>query len=101
MVKAAESLDYRVLGFGIQPFTPKSMDILTPRKRYEAMNKVLGDPWLWFTVTASDQVHVDIAEPELLRVINVRGNFKARRVVACRCLRLCVLRSVAVPAVST
>ena len=35
------------------------------------MRKALGDPWYWFTVTASDQVHVDIAEPELLRVINV------------------------------
>ena len=40
------------------------------------MRKALGDPWYWFTVTASDQVHVDIAEPELLRVINVSSVMK-------------------------
>jgi gamma-glutamylcysteine synthetase len=73
LVTAAESLGCHVLGFGIQPITPRGLHILTPRKRYEAMRKSLGEPWMWFTVTASDQVHVDIAEPELLRIINVRA----------------------------
>ena len=73
LVSAATDLNMRVLGFGIQPVTPRSLDIMTPRKRYDAMRKSLGDPWTWFTVTASDQVHVDIAEPELLRILNVSG----------------------------
>jgi Glutamate-cysteine ligase family 2(GCS2) len=76
LVSAAKDLDMKVLGFGIQPLTPRGMDILTPRKRYEAMRKAMGESWFWFTVTASDQVHVDIAEPELLRVLNVRASHR-------------------------
>ena len=30
---------------------------MTPKQRYGVLHEVIGDPWLWFTVTASDQVH--------------------------------------------
>ncbi len=34
LASAAKDLGMRVLGFGIQPLTPKSPAILTPRKRF-------------------------------------------------------------------
>lgn len=73
LVAATDALDYSVLGFGVQPVTPLSADFMSPRKRYTTLLQAIGDPWLLFTVTASDQVHVDVAEPELVRMINL-GN---------------------------
>ncbi len=34
------------------------------------MHEVLGDPWKWFTVTASDQTHVDIGRDEFVSTYN-------------------------------
>ena len=32
---------------------------MAKRRRYNTLLRVIGDPWLLFTVTASDQVHID------------------------------------------
>ncbi len=71
LYRAAESLDYRVLGFGTQPLSPPSAALMSPKLRYRALHEALGDDWYWFTVTASDQVHVDIDRRELVDQINL------------------------------
>jgi len=71
LYRVAESLDYRILGYGAQPLTPPSAALMSPKARYGVLLEALGDAWYWFTVTASDQVHVDIARPELVSQINL------------------------------
>jgi gamma-glutamylcysteine synthetase len=70
LVRAAHAAGMRVLGFGIQPRTPRSPQLMTPKKRYGALLKAIGKPWLHFCTTAADQLHVDIARHELLPMIN-------------------------------
>ena len=80
LVWAARQLDYRVLGYGIQPLTPPSFQLMAPKQRYKAIYQAMGADWLWFTITASDQVQVDIGRPELVRMINF-GNLMAPVIV--------------------
>jgi glutamate--cysteine ligase len=61
---AAEAEGLYVLGFGVQPRTPASRPLMTPKQRYGVLLEVIGDPWLWFSVTASDQLHVDVSRDE-------------------------------------
>ncbi len=81
LLAAAAPLDYRVLGYGIQPLTPPTLDLLSPKQRYLVLNEVMEEAWLWFTITASDQVQIDICRPELVRMINF-GNLIAPVIVA-------------------
>ncbi len=67
-VAAAQGM--RLLGFGVQPRTPPSPALLTPKRRYQALYDAVGAPWLYLTTTASDQVHVDICRAELMDAIN-------------------------------
>jgi gamma-glutamylcysteine synthetase len=71
LYRVAEALDFRILGYGTQPLTPPSAALMSPKERYGVLYEVLGDPWYWFTVTASDQVHVDIDRRELVAQINL------------------------------
>jgi len=68
--QAADPRDWRVLGYGIQPVSPPSLPLLTPKQRYEALLERMGDEWFWYAVTASDQTQIDIARPELLTQLN-------------------------------
>lgn len=70
-----------VLGYGIQPKTPGSTELMSPKKRYGILHDVIGDTWLSFTTTASDQVHVDIDRSELVTTLNL-GNMLHPVVVA-------------------
>ncbi|MEP7198355.1 MAG: glutamate-cysteine ligase family protein, partial [Chloroflexota bacterium] len=70
LARAARAADMRVLGFGIQPRTPRSPSLLTPKKRYGALLNAIGKPWLHFCTTAADQLHVDITRDELVPMIN-------------------------------
>jgi gamma-glutamylcysteine synthetase len=81
LVEAAGPLGYRVLGYGIQPLTPPKFELLSPKQRYQVLYEVMGEAWLWFTVTASDQVQIDISQAELVRMINF-GNLMAPIIVA-------------------
>jgi gamma-glutamylcysteine synthetase len=66
LVSAASAHDWRVLGLGIQPRTPRSTEIMTPKDRYGVLHEVIGDGWLWFCLTASDQIHVDVSRDEAI-----------------------------------
>lgn len=70
LVQAADALGWRVLGYGVQPRTPPGTGLLSPKQRYIALAEAMGDEWLWYTVTASDQAHVDIARAEAVPVLN-------------------------------
>ena len=80
MLVATSRLGLSVLGFGIQPVTEPSAALMAKRRRYNTLLRVIGDPWLLFTVTASDQVHIDVTEPELVRMINL-GNLLSPLIV--------------------
>jgi gamma-glutamylcysteine synthetase len=73
LVRAADSLGARVLGYGIQPATTATPAFMSPKTRYEVLLKVIGPDWLTYALTASDQVHVDIARDEVIAVTNL-GN---------------------------
>lgn len=70
VLAAAHKRGWRLLGYGIQPVSPPSLPLLTPKQRYEALLERMGDEWFWYAVTASDQTQIDIARPELLTQLN-------------------------------
>ena len=81
LLKVAKEQDANVLGYGIQPFTSGTLELMSPKQRYSVLLDAIGDPWLWFTTTASDQVHLDITREELLPMINF-GNLMAPVLIA-------------------
>ncbi len=44
LVSAAARHDWRVLGYGIQPVTPPSLRILSPKERYVSLYRAMGSP---------------------------------------------------------
>ena len=54
---------------------------MAPKPRYQTLWEAMGHDWLPYTVTASDQLHVDICRPEMLTMLNV-GNLIAPVLVA-------------------
>jgi len=81
LVEAADSVGLRVLGYGIQPKTPRSPQMLTDRQRYRVLLDRLGPPWLWFSVTASEQLHYAANRSEAVRLNNL-ANLLAPVVIA-------------------
>jgi len=81
LVKAAAQLGWMVLGYGIQPVSPASPSLMSPKARYQALLAAMGRDWLPYTATASDQVQIDICRPELVTMLNV-GNLIAPVLVA-------------------
>ena len=81
LVQAAAQLEWRVLGYGVQPLTPPTRALLSPKQRYHALADIIGADWIWYTVTASDQAHVDISRTEAVTLLNF-GNLMAPVVVA-------------------
>ncbi len=71
LVRAATARGMLVLGYGIQPCTPGGVGLMTPKRRYLALSRAIGRPWLHFTSTASDQVQVDISRAELVDAVNM------------------------------
>lgn len=70
LVRAAARFNWRVLGYGIQPFSPPSLGLMSPKQRYLSLYRAMGAEWLWYTVTASDQLHVALARPEMVHLLN-------------------------------
>lgn len=68
---AADAEGLVILGYGIQPVTPGTPDWMTPKRRYQVLLDVLGETWLWFTLTASDQCHVSVHRDEVIAVTNL------------------------------
>jgi glutamate--cysteine ligase len=71
LVKACRIEGLVVLGYGIQPVTPGTPALMTPKQRYGALLDVLGPLWLHFAVTASDQTHVSVGRDEVLAVTDL------------------------------
>ncbi|MCB0158787.1 MAG: hypothetical protein KDD83_11700 [Caldilineaceae bacterium] len=81
LARAAARYDWRVLGYGIQPVTPPSLRIMAPKQRYMSLYRAMGRQWLWYTVTASDQVQIDVARPEMVDLLNF-GNLMTPVIIA-------------------
>lgn len=70
LVSAAARASWRVLGYGVQPRSRPSLRIMSPKQRYLSLYRAMADPWLWYTVTAADQLHVAISRGEMVRMLN-------------------------------
>lgn len=81
LVHNAARFSWRVLGYGIQPVSPPALRIMSPKQRYQSLYRAMGASWLWYTVTAADQCHVAISQPELVQMLNV-GNMMAPVLIA-------------------
>jgi gamma-glutamyl:cysteine ligase YbdK (ATP-grasp superfamily) len=73
LVGALEKVEACVLGYGIQPLTMLHPGLMMKKQRYGALLEAIGQDWLTFALTASDQVHVDIARSEIIDMTNL-GN---------------------------
>jgi len=71
LLQAVAIHGWRVLGYGIQPRTAATPTAMTPKSRYDVLLQAIGDPWLWFTLTASDQVHASVRRHEVIPLTNV------------------------------
>lgn len=81
----AEEHDVRFLGYGIQPLTPPSQDLLFKKARSCFWEQALpsnqripaerGDDVHLFTVNAGSHVHVSIAPEDAVRAVNVLNGF--------------------------
>ncbi len=81
LVHAALDYGWQVLGYGIQPVTPATLPLMSPKQRYQSLYRAMGEEWLWYAVTASDQVQVDIGRDELVHMLNF-GNLMAPVLIA-------------------
>jgi len=64
LLRACDTMGFTVLGYGMQPLTPGSAALMSPKPRYRLLHEALGDGWLSFTQSASDQVHVAVGADE-------------------------------------
>ena len=71
LVAVAAEHGARVLGMGAHPKTAPSAALMTPKPRYGILQDAIGDAWLSFTATASDQTHVDVSGPEIVPMANL------------------------------
>ena len=81
LVMAALDHGWQLLGYGIQPVTPASLPLMSPKQRYQSLYRAMGQEWLWYTVTASDQIQIDIGRDELVHMLNF-GNLMAPVIIA-------------------
>ena len=70
LVSAAARAGWRVLGYGVQPLSPPHLRIMSPKQRYLSLYRAMAAPWLWYTVTAADQLHVAISRAETTAMLN-------------------------------
>ena len=81
LVRAAGRFGWRVLGYGTQPVSPPTIGLMSPKQRYLSLYRAMGAPWLWYTVTASDQLQFSIRREEMLHMLNY-GNMMAPVIIA-------------------
>ncbi|MGC9455584.1 MAG: glutamate-cysteine ligase family protein [Phycisphaerae bacterium] len=75
----------RFLGYGIQPVSPPSEDLVMKKGRTSVWDKVFGanrvlaeedgDDMCLFTVNAASHVHLSVAKEEAVRAVNVLNGF--------------------------
>lgn len=83
LLAATEAEGLLVLGYGIQPSTVATADHMAPKRRYHILHEIIGDPWLWFALTASDQVHAAIVRAEIGPVTDVTNLYSAMMIGLC------------------
>jgi gamma-glutamylcysteine synthetase len=81
LARAAAARGWNVLGYGIQPVSPAQLRLMSPKQRYQSLYRAMGAEWLWYAVTASDQLQVDIQRDELVHMLNF-GNLMAPVIIA-------------------
>lgn len=81
VVHAASRFNWMLLGYGIQPVTPPTLALMTPKQRYQSLYQAMGAEWLWYTVTASDQTQIAIRRSEAIRMLNF-GNLMTPVIIA-------------------
>jgi gamma-glutamylcysteine synthetase len=81
LARQAARFGWRVLGYGVQPLTPPSLRIMAPKQRYQSLYRAMGETWLWYTVTASDQLQVAIRRAEMVDMLNY-GNLITPVIIA-------------------
>ncbi len=81
LARSAARYSWRVLGYGIQPIASPTLRIMSPKQRYQSLYRAMGASWLWYTITASDQCHIAVGQPELVQMLNV-GNMIAPILIA-------------------
>lgn len=69
--EAALRAGQRVLGYGIQPGAGPDAALMTPKQRYGVLLDTIGETWLWFALTASDQCHAKVAREEVVILTNL------------------------------
>jgi gamma-glutamylcysteine synthetase len=89
LLPALAEFGWRLLGYGIQPLSPASAGLLAPKARYLAMHQAMGDDWLWYGVTASDQTQVAIAQEEMLLQLNTLHRLTPAIVALCANSPIC------------
>ncbi|MFN8446589.1 MAG: glutamate-cysteine ligase family protein [Caldilineaceae bacterium] len=81
VVRAALRFGWMILGYGIQPITPPTLSLMTPKQRYQSLYRAMGNEWLWYTVTASDQTQIAIRRHEAIQMLNF-GNLMTPVIIA-------------------
>ena len=81
LVQVALDFGWQVLGYGVQPVTPARLPLMSPKQRYQSLYRAMGQEWLWYAVTASDQVQIDIGRDELVHMLNF-GNLMTPVIIA-------------------
>ena len=54
---------------------------MAPKQRYLSLYRAMGESWLWYTVTASDQLQMAIARDEMTSLLNF-GNLMTPVIIA-------------------
>lgn len=67
----------RLLGLAYQPRTGPARENWNKKQRYDVLVGHLGPPVYSASLSASDQVHVDIPKQEIVPVVNVMNGFAA------------------------
>ncbi len=81
LVHVAAPYGWAPLGYGVQPVTAPALSLMTPKQRYQSLYRAMGAEWLWYTVTAADQVHVAISRAEAIPLLNF-ANLMAPVIIA-------------------
>jgi gamma-glutamylcysteine synthetase len=81
LVRAAAAYGWVALGYGVQPMSAPALGLMTPKQRYQSLYRAMGAEWLWYTVTAADQVHVAISRAEAIPLLNF-ANLMAPVIIA-------------------
>lgn len=72
-----------VLGYGIQPITKYSDNLWIRKRRHEIVRMNFPKTVNRVTITAANQIHIDIARPEVIPMTNVMNALAGLLIVLC------------------